>query len=81
MMRAIGREELVSSLQQLKQTTDCVVFSNDIRQETTQEIQVKRKTDPISSTKLCGFTYSHKAISFQKQKCYFNRYLFVFSPR
>ena len=38
-MRGIRKLEL-SSLQQLKQLGDCVVFSNAIKQETTQEIQV-----------------------------------------
>ena len=49
MMRAISREESVSSLQQLKQGADNMIFCNAIRQETTQEIQVK-DIDPISPT-------------------------------
>lgn len=39
MMHGISRLEF-SSLQQLKQVGDCVVFSNAIKEETTQEIQV-----------------------------------------
>lgn len=39
MMRGISKLELRSD-QQVKHVGDCVVFSNKIKQETTQEIQV-----------------------------------------